>query len=383
MIDARGIKRYEQYLRLLMILLLFSWPVVVQKASAQAAHQHEHLVQDPVCGMKVDIHETRYKTDYIGKTYYFCSEKCLKEFEKQPEKYVQDRVAQAKKEYEQNPENIEAGLKLGNALVEDNRLDEARQVFSALLKKPAGDKELSEIYFKLGYISTREKKYDQALDEFKVVLDRFPGTEPYSGAIVNTAAIRYQIKDELEPAFQLLSSALQSGAVADKHLPTAYKLMFMMNYDLSNYIQAKLFLEKMTPEAREDEHIKDSIWVVYMKVGDEKKGNKLLAEYYQKIKDDYFGLYRLASIALAARVRLSEALNWIERANVISGGNKFYVLDTYSRLLWEVGRQPEAIEQLEKAIGFCRNESALPELKQRLELYKNQAKLKKGGQNEV
>lgn len=377
--NKRRKKKQKRQLRLLLVLLLVSYPVAVQMASAQATHQHEHLVQDPVCGMKVDIHETRFKADYLGKTYYFCSEKCLKDFEKQPDNYVQDQIALAQREYEKNPESIEAGLKLGNALIEANRLDEARRIFSTLLQKSVKDKEKAEINFKLAYISTKEKKYDRALDEYRIVLERFPGTEQYSGATVNTAAIRYQIKDEIDPAFQLLSSALQSGAIVDKHLPTAYKLMFMMNYDLGNYIQARNFLEKMTPEAREDEHIKDSIWVVYLKAGDEKKGNDLLAEYYQQIKDDYFGLYRLASIALEARVHLSEALSWIERANSLSGGNKFYILDTYSKLLWETGKQSEAIEQLEKAISLCRNESALPELKQRLELYKNKAKLKKGG----
>lgn len=376
-------KSIKSFQILLLALLLFWYPVSVQMASAQAAHQHEHLVKDPVCGMMVDVHETRFQAEYLGKTYYFCSEKCLKDFEKQPDKYGQDQVALAKREYEQNPESIEAGLKLGNALIEANRLDEARQILSLLLQKSVKDKEKAEINFKLGYISTKEKKYDQALAEYKVVLEHFPGTEQYSGAAINTAAIRYQIKDELQPAFQLLSSALQTGAIADKHLPTAYKLMFMMNYDQGDYIQARSFLEKMTPEAREDEHIKDSIWVVYLKSGDEKKGNDLLAEYYQKIKDDYFGLYRLAAIALEARVRLDEALGWIERANTISGGNKFYILDTYAKLLWETGKQTEAIDQLERAISHCRNELALPELKQRLELYKNKVKSKKGGKNEV
>jgi YHS domain-containing protein len=43
---------------------------------------------DPVCGMKVDEKTAQYKTDYKGKTYYFCSPGCMKSFGAEPEKYV-------------------------------------------------------------------------------------------------------------------------------------------------------------------------------------------------------------------------------------------------------------------------------------------------------
>jgi YHS domain-containing protein len=46
----------------------------------------KHL--DPVCGMLVDSEKTRYKTVYKGRIYYFCSKRCLSEFEKNPEHYL-------------------------------------------------------------------------------------------------------------------------------------------------------------------------------------------------------------------------------------------------------------------------------------------------------
>ncbi|MBI4167614.1 MAG: heavy metal translocating P-type ATPase [Candidatus Aenigmarchaeota archaeon] len=42
------------------------------------------MATDPVCGMHVDEKNAVYKKEKDGQTYYFCSEKCLKEFE-QPE----------------------------------------------------------------------------------------------------------------------------------------------------------------------------------------------------------------------------------------------------------------------------------------------------------
>jgi YHS domain-containing protein len=43
---------------------------------------------DPVCGMEVDPDETEFKTEYMGKTFYFCNERCMEAFEKRPKFYI-------------------------------------------------------------------------------------------------------------------------------------------------------------------------------------------------------------------------------------------------------------------------------------------------------
>lgn len=48
---------------------------------------NEHI--DPVCGMTVVESPTALKTEYKGKTYYFCAPGCKTAFEKDPEKYLQ------------------------------------------------------------------------------------------------------------------------------------------------------------------------------------------------------------------------------------------------------------------------------------------------------
>ncbi len=45
-------------------------------------------VKDPVCGMEIEIQQAAAKTEYQGKTYYFCSPGCKTAFEKDPKKYV-------------------------------------------------------------------------------------------------------------------------------------------------------------------------------------------------------------------------------------------------------------------------------------------------------
>jgi YHS domain-containing protein len=43
---------------------------------------------DPVCKMQCDEKTAPAKSDYKGKTYYFCAAGCKKAFDKQPEKYL-------------------------------------------------------------------------------------------------------------------------------------------------------------------------------------------------------------------------------------------------------------------------------------------------------
>ncbi len=53
--------------------------------------QHKTLekdVEDPVCGMRVNARTVKYKVNFNGKTYHFCSLACEAKFKKNPEMYV-------------------------------------------------------------------------------------------------------------------------------------------------------------------------------------------------------------------------------------------------------------------------------------------------------
>jgi YHS domain-containing protein len=45
-------------------------------------------VKDVVCKMKIDKRTAEFKSEYKGKTYYFCSANCKTKFDKNPEKYT-------------------------------------------------------------------------------------------------------------------------------------------------------------------------------------------------------------------------------------------------------------------------------------------------------
>jgi len=46
------------------------------------------MIRDPVCGMMVDEKTAKFRSEYGGRTYYFCSPFCKTEFDKSPERYA-------------------------------------------------------------------------------------------------------------------------------------------------------------------------------------------------------------------------------------------------------------------------------------------------------
>ncbi|MBI4288821.1 MAG: YHS domain-containing protein [Chloroflexi bacterium] len=46
------------------------------------------MAKDPVCNMDVDEKKAAAKSDYQGKTYYFCAVGCKKAFDANPQKYL-------------------------------------------------------------------------------------------------------------------------------------------------------------------------------------------------------------------------------------------------------------------------------------------------------
>jgi|HubBroStandDraft_1064217.scaffolds.fasta_scaffold798546_2 YHS domain-containing protein len=78
-------------LRNLALALVLTAPVTLQFAGAQDAKKTDEKpakeAQDPVCGMMVET-ATAPKTEFKGKTYYFCSIDEKKEFDKAPATYI-------------------------------------------------------------------------------------------------------------------------------------------------------------------------------------------------------------------------------------------------------------------------------------------------------
>jgi YHS domain-containing protein len=47
-----------------------------------------NMAKDPVCGMNVDEKTAKSKSEYKGKTYYFCAPGCKSTFDKNPAKFI-------------------------------------------------------------------------------------------------------------------------------------------------------------------------------------------------------------------------------------------------------------------------------------------------------
>lgn len=64
------------------------------KAAPKAAGVSLPLVnhseaRDPVCGMSVNVDKAKHKTEYSGRSYYFCCAGCRQSFEQEPNRYLE------------------------------------------------------------------------------------------------------------------------------------------------------------------------------------------------------------------------------------------------------------------------------------------------------
>lgn len=48
----------------------------------------EGMIEDPVCGMEINMETAPAKIEYEGQIYYFCSQDCKEAFVKNPEEYI-------------------------------------------------------------------------------------------------------------------------------------------------------------------------------------------------------------------------------------------------------------------------------------------------------
>ena len=63
------------------------------KKEAQKSAAATKEVKDPVCGMMVDPATAAAKSEYKGKTYYFCNKDEKVQFDKSPDTYVKPERA--------------------------------------------------------------------------------------------------------------------------------------------------------------------------------------------------------------------------------------------------------------------------------------------------
>jgi len=47
-----------------------------------------NMAKDPVCGMNVDEKTATLKSEYMGKTYYFCNQLCKTVFDNNPQRFT-------------------------------------------------------------------------------------------------------------------------------------------------------------------------------------------------------------------------------------------------------------------------------------------------------
>ncbi len=115
-------------------------------------------------------------------------------------------------------------------------------------------------------------------------------------------------------------------------------------------------------------------YMEFAKAGDEEEAKKRGAEILSKI-EEYPNLLNAFSwiILTAPGLEFRDtalALKGAEKANALTKGEDFSVLDTYARALWANGKKEEAIQQQEKALELAPEGRAKEAMQKSLDAYK-------------
>ena len=57
------------------------------------------MSKDPICGMDIDPKSAPAKSEYEGKTYFFCHVNCKKTFDADPKKYIEGGSSASKRRW--------------------------------------------------------------------------------------------------------------------------------------------------------------------------------------------------------------------------------------------------------------------------------------------
>ena len=60
----------------------------VEQNDITASQEIKEEARDPICGMTVDVGKAKYKSEFDGKSFYFCCGGCKQAFDKQSDEYV-------------------------------------------------------------------------------------------------------------------------------------------------------------------------------------------------------------------------------------------------------------------------------------------------------
>jgi Cu+-exporting ATPase len=140
---------------------------------------------DPVCGMEIEEKEAAGSSTYKGVVYYFCSQHCKEEFDKDPEKYLKEKPEITLTDRSTTPVQAVKGERIDIPILGMTCASCAQTIQKGLLKLQGVDK---------ASVNLATSKATIFYDPQKIGLDGFIHSIRKSGYDVGTVSVEIPIQ---------------------------------------------------------------------------------------------------------------------------------------------------------------------------------------------
>lgn len=298
---------------------------------------------------------------------------------------LQERYPEAIGDYEAalrlNPANNQARERVAQVYVRQKATAKAIEEFLTLSRQQP---ENADLHVRLGMLYYEARDYERSLEEFRVALAAAP----------DNTTIRYYLALVLEETDRLDESAAEFRRIIlrePKNINAFLHLAIIYSKQKREDESIKMF-EEILEFDREKPEVFLSLGIAYSRKKDYAKAEKILKEAVEKFRDNddlYLNLAMvydksekqddmIASLRKAIEInpRNADALNYlgyyfadkninlieakelIERALELKPDNG-YILDSYGWVLFRLGDNEKAIENLEKALTLSGDDPVL------------------------
>jgi len=277
------------------------------------------------------------------------------------------------KAHQNEPGNVSTTFKLAEKYSVRGQVKPAKVLYEKVLELDRDNSSgyLPNTHFALGNMAVKANELASAEHHFKTILSQYPDFDAVSYVYRSLGWI-YTTQNKSQHAIEVLEQGLNQ--LSPEVNKDALFYFLSLNYSLIGHDQMALDVLKEINSNEVDPFLLQKVKArSHFRLGDLQQGLAILAEEYEKIKNDPQKVNDLAWLCVEEKVKAEQPIRWAESAANLSQRDPL-ILDTLAELYALNNRLPEAIKIEEEALQSVKSEKYQQQFSQKIKNWKAQMK---------